>query len=94
MCPLQSFAEENFWGDTVDSGMHELQPPSAVQNDSTPELESSAVKTKNTKGSKTVKDIEILGNNVIETSLILQQMKLQKGDVYSRENESYPCQQP
>ena len=85
LCPMQSLAEENFWGDTVDSGIHELQPPSAVQNTDTPELESSAVKTKNTKGSKTVKDIEILGNNVIETSLILQQMQLQKGDVYSRE---------
>ena len=83
LCPLQSLAEENFWGDTVNSGMHDL--PSAVQTADTPELETSAVKTKNTKGSKTIKDIEILGNNVIETSLILQQMQLQKGDVYSRD---------
>ena len=85
LCPLQSVAEGNFWGDTMDSGTPELQTPSAVQTSDTPELESSASKTKNPKGSKTVKDIEILGNNVIETSLILQQMQLQKGSVYSRD---------
>lgn len=32
-----------------------------------------------------IKDIEILGNNVIEPSIILQQMQMQKGDTYSRE---------
>ena len=84
LCPLQSFSEENFWGDTVDSGIHELQPPSAIQTEESPELETSAVKNKDTNGSRTIKDIQILGNNVIETSLILQQMQLQKGGTYSK----------
>lgn len=34
---------------------------------------------------RTLKNIEIMGNNVVDTSLILQQMKMQQGDVYSRE---------
>ena len=83
--PLQSIAEESFWGDSGGTKVNELQPPSAVQSETTPEFNTSAEKTKNTKSSKTIRDIEILGNNVIETSLILQQMKLQKGEEYSRD---------
>lgn len=83
--PLQSLAEESFWGDSGGTKVNELQPPSAVQSETTPEFNTSAEKTKNTKSSKTIRDIEILGNNVIETSLILQQMKLQKGEEYSRD---------
>ena len=57
LCPLQSLAEENFWGDTVDSQVNNIQPPSAVQTETTPEFNTSAEKTKNTKGSKIIKDI-------------------------------------
>lgn len=34
---------------------------------------------------KTIKNIEILGNNIIDTSTILQQMSVKEGDTYSRE---------
>lgn len=91
MCPLQSVAKGNFWGDKTKTEINDLQTPSATQTTSendTPtasavvnKTETSAEKT----DKKTIKNIEILGNNVIDTSVILQQMKLQQGDVYSRE---------
>lgn len=31
MCPLQSVAKGNFWGDKKDTEMHDLQTPSATQ---------------------------------------------------------------
>lgn len=88
MCPLQSVAKGNFWGDKKDTEMHDLQTPSATQTsveNNTP-TETATVKKSSTNSDKrTIKNIEILGNNVIDKSLILQQMKLQEGDTYSRE---------
>lgn len=91
MCPLQSVAKGNFWGDKNDTEIHDLQLPSeprkTTENDTSTasaavnKTETSSEKT----DKKTIKNIEILGNNVIDTSVILQQMKLQQGDVYSRE---------
>lgn len=84
MCPLQGVAKSNFWGDTVDTPVHDLQPPSATQTGLSEHETPVASYTPNSE-KKVIKDIEILGNNVIDKSLILQQMKLQKGDTYSRE---------
>ena len=84
-CPIQANAKSNFWGDTVDYEIHDLQPPSATQfNEESPVVNSAAVST-TVSGDKTVKNIEIMGNNVIDTSLILQQMSIQQGGVYSRD---------
>ena len=84
--PLQTNARENFWGDTVDYEIHELQPPSATQfDDNNTPVTSASVSTTSNNEKKVVKNIEILGNNVIETSLILQQMGIQNGDTYSKE---------
>lgn len=67
-CP--GFAQEGFWGDTVD----EFSTP----------MTSATVSTQ-VNGSKVIKNIEILGNNVIDNSLILQQLPMQSGDEYTRE---------
>lgn len=88
MCPLQSVAKENFWGDKKDTEMHDLQTPSATQTsveNNTPTETATVKKSSTTSDKRTIKNIEILGNNVIDKSLILQQMKLQEGDTYSRE---------
>ncbi len=90
MCPLQSCAKGNFWGDTVDTEIHDVQPQSDVQTNSTTEPQSASASVNTTtssakKGEKIIKNIEIIGNNVIDKSLILQQMKLQQGEAYSRE---------
>lgn len=88
MCPLQSVAKGNFWGDKKDTEVHDLPTPSATQTvvENNPPTETATVKkTNKTSDKKTIKTIEILGNNVIDKSLILQQMKLQEGDTYSRE---------
>ena len=82
MCPLQSVAKGNFWGDKKDTEMHDLQTP--VENN-TPTETATVKKSSTTSDKRTIKNIEILGNNVIDKSLILQQMKLQEGDTYSRE---------
>ena len=91
ICPLQSSAKtNNFWGASSDNDKGNLQPASAVQNieDS---ISTSASVSKNSKdkdkdkNKRIIKTIEILGNNVIDTSVILQQMKLQQGDTYNRE---------
>ena len=85
MCPLKGFAKVNFWGDTVDTEIHDLQTPSATQytQAETPMTSASVSTTSNEK--RTIKNIEIVGNNVINSSQILQEMKLQVGDKYSRE---------
>ena len=85
MCPLKGFAKGNFWGDTVDTEIHDLQTPSATQytQAETPMTSASVSTTSNEK--RTIKNIEIVGNNVINSSQILQEMKLQVGDKYSRE---------
>lgn len=88
MCPLQSVAKGNFWGDKKDTEMHDLQTPSATQTsveNNTPTETATVKKSITTSDKRTIKNIEILGNNVIDKSLILQQMKLQEGDTYSRE---------
>lgn len=88
MCPLQSVAKGNFWGDKKDTEMHDLQTPSATQTsveNNTPTETATVKKSSTTSDKRTIKTIEILGNNVIDKSLILQQMKLQEGDSYSRE---------
>ncbi len=88
MCPLQSVAKGNFWGDKKDTEVHDLPTPSATQTvveNNTPTETATVKKTNKTSDKKTIKTIEILGNNVIDKSLILQQMKLQEGDTYSRE---------
>lgn len=87
MCPLQSVAKGNFWGDKKDTEMHDLQTPSATQTsveNNTPTETATVKKSSTTSDKRTIKNIEILGNNVIDKSLILQQMKLQEGDTYSR----------
>lgn len=88
MCPLQSVAKGNFWGNKKDTEVHDLQTPSATQTsvENIIPTETATVKKSNsTSDKRTIKTIEILGNNVIDKSLILQQMKLQEGDAYSRE---------
>ena len=82
-CPLQSFAKGGFWDDTNEG---ELQTPTATQTsyDSAPMTSASVSATSSTEKRK-IKNIEFVGNNVIDKSLLLQQMKLQAGDTYSRE---------
>lgn len=88
MCPLQSVAKGNFWGDKKATEVHDLPTPSATQTsveNNTPTETATVKKSSTTSDKRTIKNIEILGNNVIDKSLILQQMKLQEGDTYSRE---------
>lgn len=88
MCPLQSVAKGNFWGDKKATEVHDLQTPTATQSaveNNTPIETATVKKSDSTSNKRTIKNIEILGNNVIDKSLILQQMKLQQGDTYSRE---------
>ena len=85
MCPVQSAAKGNFWGDTVDTEIHNVQPQSGVQTNP-PETTSSDINSQSAeKGKKIIKDIEIIGNNIIDKSLILEQMKLQQGVPYNRD---------
>ena len=85
MYPIQCSANSKFWGDTTDYEIHDLQPPSATQfgSESTPVTSAGISTTAN--DSRVLKNIEILGNNVIDTSVILEQMQLQPGANYSRE---------
>ncbi len=85
ICPAQANARENFWGDTVDYEIHDLQPPSATQfGENTPVTTSASVSTTEV-GSRKIKNVEILGNNIIDTSTILEQINIQEGDTYSRD---------
>ena len=82
-CPLQSIAAGNFWDDTNESG---FQTPTATQSSyDSPMTSASVSTTTNTNEKRKIKNIEFVGNNVIDKSLLLQQMKLQAGDTYSRE---------
>lgn len=89
--PMPGFAKENFWGGKTKTEIQDLQPPSATQTVTEPETPTASAAVNKTESSadktdkKTIKNIEIFGNNVIDTSVILQQMKLQQGDIYSRE---------
>ena len=89
--PMPGFAKGNFWGSKTKTEIQDLQPPSATQTATEPETPTASAAVNKTESSadktdkRTIKNIEILGNNVIDTSVILQRMKLQQGDVYSRE---------
>ena len=91
LCPLQSIAKDNFWGDTVDTQIHDVQPSSAAQMYSTETTSTSTsasdkkISSSVKKGDKIIKNIEIIGNNIIDKSLILQQMELHEGEPYSRD---------
>ena len=91
LCPLQSIAKDNFWGDTVDTQIHDVQPSSAAQINSTETTSTSTsasdkkISSSVKKGDKIIKNIEIIGNNIIDKSLILQQMELHEGEPYSRD---------
>ena len=91
LCPLQSIAKDNFWGDTVDTQIHDVQPSSAAQMNSTETTSTSTsasdkkISSTVKKGDKIIKNIEIIGNNIIDKSLILQQMELHEGEPYSRD---------
>ncbi len=69
----------------------DLQAPSATQfgeeTTSVPSVSSTVVKTDDTasKDYKTIKDIEIHGNNTIDSELIRAKMHVQAGDMYSRD---------
>lgn len=86
MCPLQGSAR-GFWGNTNESEttQTQVQTPTATQitTDETP-MTSASVSATN-KDKRVIKSIEFVGNNIVDQSLILQQMKLQVGDNYSRE---------
>ena len=86
MCPLQASAK-GFWGNTKESDtvQTQLQTPTATQTavDETPMTSASVTATN--KDKRVIKNIEFVGNNVVDKALILQQMKLQVGDTYSRE---------
>lgn len=78
MCPLQVNANDDFWGSS------DYHLPSATQLGEGSSVTSATVsKTSNEK--RVIKNIEILGNNVIDTSLILQNMQMQKGDIYNKD---------
>ena len=87
MCPLQCNAKGSFWGSSADSEVHDLQTPTATQTtiDEPPMTSASVSTTATNSEKKKIKNIEFVGNNVIDKSLILEQMKLQAGDNYSRE---------
>lgn len=87
MCPLQCNAKGSFWGSSADSEVHDLQTPTATQTtiDETPMTSASVSTTATNSEKKKIKNIEFVGNNVIDKSVILEQMKLQAGDNYSRE---------
>lgn len=87
MCPLQCNAKGSFWGSSADTEVHDLQTPTATQTaiDETPMTSASVCTTATNSEKKKIKNIEFVGNNVIDKSLILEQMKLQAGDNYSRE---------
>ena len=76
ICPLGVQAG-NFWGDTVDYDIQE-----STFEETTP-VNSASVSSTSEK--RIIKAIEISGNNVIDTSTILQNMTLQSGDTYNRE---------
>lgn len=86
MCPLQGSAR-GFWGNTNESEttQTQVQTPTATQitTDETPMTSASVSATNQDK--RVIKNIEFVGNNIVDQSLILQQMKLQVGDNYSRE---------
>lgn len=86
LVPLQAQAKDSFWGDTVDYEIHDIQPPSATQFGENPSYSSSASYTADTQETRTVKGVEILGNNVIETSEIMEQITIKTGEPFSKDD--------
>ena len=86
-CPAQSKAANSFWGDTVDYEIHDIQPPSATQfgEGYSGITTSGSVSTVSSAEKRTVKSVEIMGNNVIDTSLIMENVTLKPGDVYTKD---------
>ena len=80
----QSLGAGSFWGDTVDYEIHDIQPPSATQFGFEDNVTTSASVSTSTEVKK-LKDIEIMGNNVIDSSTIIDNMALKPGDDYTRE---------
>ena len=72
MCPLQSSAK-GFWGNTKESDtvQTQLQTPTATQTavDETPMTSASVTATN--KDKRVIKNIEFVGNNVVDKALIL-----------------------
>lgn len=84
--PIQTEAKSNFWGDTVDYEVHDIQPPSATQFGGDASYSSSASYTEDTQSTKIVKGVEILGNNVIDTSEIMEQVTIKSGEPFSKDD--------
>ena len=57
MCPLQSAAKGNFWGDTVDYDIHEVQSPAASEVRSTPVTSGSVSTNATDKDKRVLKNI-------------------------------------
>ena len=85
LCPTQTNARENFWGDTVNYEIHDLQLPSAAQFGENSSVTTSASISTTETGTRKIKKVEILGNNIIDTSAILEQINIQEGDTYNRD---------
>ena len=83
LLPLQAKSEGNFWGDTVDYDVHNVQPPSATQFGQSSGYLNYGYASEE-KETRTVKGIEILGNNIIETSEILDQITVKPGQPFSK----------
>lgn len=91
--PLQVQAKSNFWGDTVDYEIHDIQPPSATQFDSSSAYPASTSYNEESQKPKKVKNVEILGNNIIETSKIMEQVVIKPGDTFSKSDVSLSLKQ-
>lgn len=85
LLPLQSYAAGGFWGDTVDYEIHDLHAPSATQFGEGGDSVTTSASVSTTESTKTLKEIEIMGNNVIDTSTILESIPLKPGDPYTRD---------
>ena len=85
LLPIDVQAKGSFWGDTVDYEIHDIEPPSATQFGNDASYSSSASVNTDISETRIVKGIEILGNNVIETSQILEQITIQPGQPFSKD---------
>ena len=83
MCP--ALGADSFWGDTVDYEIHDMVFPSATQfgEYGSDAYASGSVSTATE--TKKLKDIEIMGNNVIEANTIIENMAIKPGDDYTKE---------
>ena len=84
-CSEACYCADSFWGDTVDYEIHNIQPPSATQFGEGSSSISSSISTTE-EAPKTIKNIEIMGNNIIENSTILESMSVKAGDNFTRDS--------